>query len=91
MICIHPDVIESIPNSCESCPLAFYDSHNGSFFCGISRYDVEKYRKKKKKHPGCMIYDPDVAAQIEEDADGRAEAETDEEETTEDSDSPMDG
>lgn len=87
MICIHSDVIEVIPKSCEVCPLAFYDAHANGFFCGISRFDVEKYRKKHKKHPGCMIYDPDVAAQIEEEKEhgefGAEEAEKTEEESDE--------
>ena len=62
MIYIHPDVIEKLPRNCGDCPLAFYDDHYSNFFCGISRFHVDDFRKGKKRHHGCMIFDTDRSA-----------------------------
>ena len=60
MICIHPDVIEKMPRSCADCPFAYFDEvNNASYYCGISRFSVNKQRKQKARHKGCAIYDPD--------------------------------
>lgn len=60
MICIHPDVIEKMPRSCVDCPFAYFDEvNNASYYCGISRFSVNKQRKQKTRHKGCAIYDPD--------------------------------
>jgi len=66
MICIQPDVIEKMPNNCADCVFSYYDeAHGDSFYCGISRFTVNKERKNKIRHKGCGIFDPDYG--IEDD------------------------
>lgn len=60
MICIHPDVIEKMPRSCNDCPFAYFDEvNNASYYCGISRFSINKQHKQKTRHKGCAIYNPD--------------------------------
>ena len=62
MISILPDLIEKMPKGCHECPFAYYDEHNGaSFFCGLSRFTIDKQRKQNVRHKGCGLFDQDYS------------------------------
>ena len=67
MLSILPDLIERMPKGCNECPFAYYDEHNGAaFFCGLSRFTIDKQRKQKVRHKGCGLFDPDYSEDDQE-------------------------